>query len=223
MVRLDGGSSRSAANVQHHVVGGDLEADVADYEGMLAVSPARAVWEVACRHSLESGVVTADSALRAQPTLRTGLDALADRFSRFPGSGHGRTALRLADPRSDSVGESVTRVKFFRFGIPLPDLQHRVLDNDGNLVGISDFYWELHRHLGEFDGKVKYLKYLRPGESPSDRVFREKRREDRMRAGSRGMTRFDWASIMHPAVRRTMSELRAGLDQSRRLYVQLPA
>lgn len=223
LIRLDGGSSRSAANVQHHVSGSDLEEDVADYGGILAVSPARSVWEVACRHSLESGVVTADSALREQPALARGLDALADRFARFPGSGHGRTALRLADPRSESVGESVTRVKFFRFGIPIPELQHKVFDSAGNLVGIADFYWELYRHLGEFDGKVKYLKYLRPGESPTDCVFREKRREDRMRAGSQGMSRFDWASIMHPAVRRTMSELRAGLDQSRRLYVQLPA
>ena len=72
LIRLDGGSSRSAANVQHHVSGSDLEEDVADYGGILAVSPARSVWEVACRHSLESGVVTADSALREQPALARG-------------------------------------------------------------------------------------------------------------------------------------------------------
>jgi hypothetical protein len=223
LVRLDQGSSRSAASVRHHTVGVEIEADVAAYGNLLAVSPARAVWEVACRHSLESGVVTADSALRQQPDLRAAIDAMADRFARFPGSGHGRTALRLADPRSDSVGESVTRVKFFRYGVPMPELQYKVYDDHGDLVGISDFYWKECRHLGEFDGKVKYQKYLRDGETASDYVFREKRREDQMRAGSRGMSRFTWDMIMLPRVRRTMNELCCALEQSRRLYVRLPA
>ena len=48
-------------------------------------------------------------------------------------------------------------------------------------IGIADFYWKECRHLGEFDGKAKYEKYRRPGETAADCVFREKRREDRMR------------------------------------------
>lgn len=223
LVRLDSGSSRSAASVRHHVVGHDIDSDVAEYAGLLAISPARAVWEVACRHSLESGVVTADSALRQQPELALVLEDLAAQFARFPGSGHGRTAIRLADPRAASPGESVSRVQFYRFGIPKPDLQHKVYDAYGNLVGESDFYWEEFQHLGEFDGKVKYLKYLRPGESASDCVFREKRREDTMRAQSKGMSRFTWDMMMNPKVRRTMHDLQAALNQSKRLFVRRPA
>ena len=119
----------------------------------------------------------------------------------------------------------MTRVKFFRFGIPIPELQHKVFDSAGNLVGIADFYWELYRHLGEFDGKVKYLKYLRPGESPTDCVFREKRREDRMR-GRVARDEPLRLGLDHASRRaaNVMSETAvAGLDQSRRLYVQLPA
>jgi hypothetical protein len=127
--------------------------------------------------------------------------------------------MRLADGRSDSPGESVTRVQCYRFGIPMPEPQFHVVGPRGQLIGIADFYWEDFRHLGEFDGKVKYQKLLRPGESASDCVIREKRREDAMRAGSRGMTRFSWSDVMPRNARRTMSDLRAALDQSRRLYV----
>jgi hypothetical protein len=112
----------------------------------------------------------------------------------------------------------VTRVQFFRYGIPMPQLQYRVVDHNGVLVGIADFGWEEFRHLGEFDGKVKYQRLLRPGESPSDSVVREKRREDRMRASLRGMTRFTWASVMPDNARQTMVELRRAMDESYRLY-----
>jgi Transcriptional regulator, AbiEi antitoxin len=60
LVRLDHGAARQAARAKHHVVSQDIEDDLGAYDGIIAVSPARAVWEVACRSSLESGVVTAD-------------------------------------------------------------------------------------------------------------------------------------------------------------------
>ena len=77
----------------------------------------------------------------------------------------------------------------------MPELQHPVLDADGNLIGICDFYWEEDHHVGEFDGKVKYGRLLRPGESPGDAVFREKRREDRVRAQLFGMSRWVFADM----------------------------
>ena len=220
ILRLDQGSSRRVARTNHHVVTQDLAAELTEIAGLTAISPARSVWEVACRSSLEAGVVTADSALRLDPSLATAVAILADRFAYFPGSRQGRTAMELADPRSESPGESVTRVQFFRHGIPMPQPQYRVVDRNGVLAGIADFGWEEFRHLGEFDGKVKYEKFLRPGESPSDCVVREKRREDQMRAGLRGITRFTWASVMPDNSRRTMTELRQAMDQSYRLYVR---
>ncbi|HKX15468.1 MAG TPA: type IV toxin-antitoxin system AbiEi family antitoxin domain-containing protein [Propionibacteriaceae bacterium] len=220
ILRLDQGASRRKALTNNHVVLKDVEADLADHGGILAISPARAVWEVACRSSMESGVVTADSALRKTPELAVSIEELQERFAYFPGSRQGRLTLRFADARSDSPGESVTRVQFHHYGIPIPDLQHDVFDDRGPLIGTSDFYWEDCRHLGEFDGKIKYLKLLRAGESPSDCVFREKRREDAMRADLRGMTRFVWSMVMPDKARQTMTSLARALDQSYRLYVR---
>jgi Transcriptional regulator, AbiEi antitoxin len=220
LVRLDNGSTRTEAGIMHHGSRRDIEEELGLYDGILASIPARAVWEVGCRSSLEGGVVTADSALHQRPELKEALDALRDRFALFPGSVKGRTVIRLADGRSDSPGESVTRVQYYRYGIAIPDLQFDVIDDRGVLIGTADFYWDDFRHLGEFDGKMKYQKLLRPGESPSDCVFREKRREDAMRADARGMSRFVWSEVMPRNARRTMTQLRAALDQSRRLYVR---
>ena len=168
---------------------------------------------------LEGAVVTADAALHVDPALSEALEELRPRFARVPGSRTARVAMRLADHRSESPGESVTRVQFYRFDIPMPELQFPVYDASGRLIGRSDFGWDEFRHLGEFDGKWKYEKFLRPGESASDCVVREKRREDAMRADRRGMTRFVWSTVMPQRAARTMSELREALHQSRRLYV----
>jgi len=178
------------------------------------------VWEVACRSSLEGGVVSADSALHQNPKLREDIEQLQLRFAYFPGSGRGRLAIRLADPRAESPGESVTRVQFHRFGIPMPELQYRVVDHGGSLLGISDFYWGEQRHLGEFDGKIKYQRLLRPNETASECVIREKKREDAMRADLRGMSRFVWSEVMPQRASRTMTDLARALDQSYRLYVR---
>jgi hypothetical protein len=220
LVRLDRGASHHAAKANHHVVTQDIEDDLGIYDGVLAINPARAVWEVACRSSLESGVVTADSALHQDPLLREALEEMQQRFAYFPGSRSGRLAIKLADPRAETPGESVTRVQFHRYGIAIPELQYHVIDRNGVLVGISDFYWEECRHLGEFDGKIKYQRLLRPGETASECVIREKKREDAMRADFRGMSRFVWSEVMPQLARRTMADLAQALEQSHRLYVR---
>ena len=70
LVRLDGGSTRTEAGIVHHGTRRDIAKRSDQYDGILASVPARAVWEVACRSSLEGGVVTADSALHRSPESR---------------------------------------------------------------------------------------------------------------------------------------------------------
>ena len=101
------------------------------------------------------------------PGLREPIEELAERHHRYPDANRARLVIRLADGRSGSAGESVTRVQFYRYSVPKPDLQFEVRGRDGELLGFSDWGWARHRHLGAFDGKVKYLKYLREGETPS--------------------------------------------------------
>ena len=76
----------------------------------------------------------------------------------------------------------MSRVVFADHGIPMPIPQLEVFDGLGGFVARSDFGWEEERTLGEFDGRQKYGRLLlRPGQSPEDALFKEKRREDRLR------------------------------------------
>jgi hypothetical protein len=52
--------------------------------------------------------------------------------------------------------------------------------------------------VGEFDGRVKYGRLLRPGQDPGDAVFEEKRREDALRAEDWAVVRWTWADVERP-------------------------
>ena len=71
-----------------------------------------------------------------------------------------------------------------------------------------DFAWpELGLFL-EFDGKIKYQKLLKEGESPSDVVIREKRREELVcRLTGWRCIRIVWADLYRPE--RTAANIRA--------------
>jgi hypothetical protein len=104
----------------------------------------------------------------------------------------------MADGRADSPGESRSRHLFFAAGLPAPELQFTVLEH-GRLVGITDFAWQEHGLLGEFDGRVKYGRGLKPGQEPSDAVFAEKRREDLLREVTGfTMVRIIWSDLARP-------------------------
>ena len=103
-----------------------------------------------------------------------------------------------ADGRSESVGESRSRVILHRWKLAPSALQFEVHSRDGVLLGRSDFAWEVDRLLGEFDGRVKYGRLLRPGQQSGDAVFDEKRREDAIRDEDWGVVRWVWAELGRP-------------------------
>jgi len=223
LLRLDSGSTRGQVGIVHHRVVHDISKDLQEVAGFSVVSPARTVWEVASSSTLESGVCTADSALGRWPGLLDELITVGGSFSRRPGSRTARLAVQLADGRAASVGESLSRVLCYRYALPKPELQHAVHGEDGQLLAVTDFWWPDHAHVGEFDGKIKYGELLREGETPADAVFREKRREDAVRATGLGMTRWTWADITPDGAPAWLRRLGADLDRSRSLYARRAA
>jgi hypothetical protein len=146
--------------------------------------------------SAEAALVVLDSALHLQTTTPDELRSTYRLMQSWPGMRPLQVIVRMADAGGQSVGESRTRHLCYTFGLPAPLLQYEVFDDAGQLIGTTDFAWPEHRLLGEFDGKIKYGRYLRPGELPGDAVFREKRREDRLceQLGWR-MVRVVWADL----------------------------
>ena len=200
MTRLDGGSGRTQAGVRHHE-GVTVPGDLVRMDGRWVMNATRAAIETASLGSPESGLVTLDSLLHLGRGDRAGLDTTFEYMQHWPEMAHVGIAIQLADALPESVGESRSRWLFFAQGLPNPELQYHVYDGQGRLVGITDFGWPEHKLLGEFDGKVKYGRLLRPGEQPQDAVFREKRREDLLceTTGWR-MVRLIWADLYVPDV-----------------------
>ena len=107
--------------------------------------------------------------------------------------------LNQMDGRVESVGETRSLYLFWRQGLPRPELQFEVYDENGCLIAVLDFVWHRERVFGEFDGKVKYGRLLRKGEDPGDAVFREKKREDLVRSiTGYGCGRVVWRDLSFP-------------------------
>ncbi|RYJ03741.1 MAG: hypothetical protein EON52_17385, partial [Actinomycetales bacterium] len=188
LTRLDGRSGRTEAGVVFHE-GRLHETQCVEVDGRLVTEPARTALELGATSSMEAGVVLLSSALRLDLASKEELGELLDRdFARWKGTRVARLSLRLADGRLESVGEARSLVMMWRHGIPAPELQVEVLDHDGRVIGRSDFGWSSYRHLGEFDGLLKYGRLNPYAQDPGQQIEKEKVREDRMRATRRGMS-----------------------------------
>ncbi|TQN37513.1 hypothetical protein FHU33_4165 [Blastococcus colisei] len=166
--------------------------------GILATDVTRTVVDVARTVSFESAVVLSDRAVRTRDTSRERLSECLERMGSVPGSRQAARVIAFADPLSESVGESRSRVLLHRLGLPTPDLQVRVLRPDSSAIGRCDFGWRSHRTIGEFDGRIKYGRLLKPGQDPGDAVFHEKRREDELRDHRWEVARWTWDDLDSP-------------------------
>jgi very-short-patch-repair endonuclease len=110
-------------------------------------SMVRAVIDCARYLPLTEAVVIGDSAMRigvVDPSVGLEPAELDRRISGIsgPGSAKARRALRLLDPKAESVLESLFRVLIHLAGFPAPITQARLLDGRVRV----DFYWP-RRHL----------------------------------------------------------------------------
>ena len=118
-------------------------------------SAARTVIDLARTSSFTEGVVVTDSALHAGKTTKAELEGVIAYCRRWPGVTGARQAVAFSDARSESVLESIARVVFHEHGLPAPDLQVWVGDDDV-VIGRADFLWRRYRTIGEADGAIKY-------------------------------------------------------------------
>ena len=207
VLRLDGGPGRVCGDVVYHA-GAWSPDDVWQLGDRLLTSPARAAVETASIASTEAGLVVLDSVLDLDLAGVADLAAAYTSMGGWPFTQHLQVAMRLVRRGAQSVGESRARFLCWHQGLPEPELQFEVRDADGVLLGTTDMAWPEHRLLGEFDGRVKYGRLLRPGESPGDAVFREKKREDRIREATGWLfVRLVWADLYQP--RATADRIRA--------------
>ena len=178
-----------------------------EVDGLHLTSASRTVVDVARSADFAAALTIADAALRTRLCTTDDLDAeLAEVGSRARGRVAASHVVRLADGRSESPGESLSRARMWELGLPQPRLQLVLVDADGT-YGRSDFGWP--GVMGEFDGKLKYVSDEIAGTTSQDVVWREKLREDRIRRHSR-VVRWTWDDALRGrAMARKLAE--AGL------------
>lgn len=162
-------------------------------DGITVTSVARTLVDVGRHLGFEQAVVVADAALWRKLVTREELDIALAAARRRPGAPAARRALAFARWGAQSVGESRSRVAMMLAGVPTPILQWAVPTAAG-LVH-ADFGWPQHRTFGEFDGREKYGRLVRPGQTAGDVVYAEKRREDAMRDEDLRGVRWGWDDI----------------------------
>lgn len=186
----------------------------ASRHGVAITSAARTVVDLARVRRLADGVVIADSALRKGHVSLAGLGAVLDDCRGWPGIDEARRVIELADPGSESVLESMSRVAMHEQGLPAPRTQVVVSDADGPFARV-DFLWEQFGVIGEADGLAKY----EPDGWRSTReiVRAEKRREERLFDAGFEVVRWTWAEARNPQrlARRLRAAFTRGLERRR--------
>lgn len=155
-------------------------------------SVARTVVDLARTSSFRAAVVTADSALHSKQTTRAGLESVITDCARWPGIKEARRVVAFGDGRAESALESLSRAVFHEHGLPPPELQAWV-GNEEEVIGRADFLWSACRTVGEADGALKYA-------DPS-RALRQLRRDARLRAAGFEVVHFTWDEITRTPAR----------------------
>lgn len=202
--RYDGGG-RSSPGVRRETWGHD-SAQRMRIGAITLVTPARAALELARLQDTPAALATLDAVQSIRVPLRARLlrSDLDGELHRLGSRQRGRLAaiVEASSGLSGSFGESMARGVILLLGFTAPLLQHRVVDSQGDMF--PDFTWpdggpSGQGLFGEFDGKAKYTREEFTHGDPGEVVFREKRREDRLRATGAGVVRILWSHVMNHA------------------------
>lgn len=169
--------------------------DVVDHAGVRFTSVARTVADVALLGDLRTAVVVADAALR-RGVPRQRLVRAVGGTAHDRGRATASLVLDLADGRSGSPAESLTRVVFRELGLPAPVLQQTFVV-DGLRYDV-DFWFPEQGVIVEVDGRAKYTQdRYRNGRSATEVFIDEKRRHERLLTvpGVRWIIRLEWRDL----------------------------
>ncbi|WP_156374054.1 type IV toxin-antitoxin system AbiEi family antitoxin domain-containing protein [Cellulomonas sp. Leaf334] len=181
---------RSRPGVTRRSCSGHL--DVVEVDGVRRSSVSRTVVDLARSVPFVSGLAAADHALRRRLTTVEELRSTVESLGPARGVRAARRVLEHTSGLAESPGESLSRGRMIELRLPSPVLQHRLGDRDG-AIGRVDFWWPELRLVGEFDGRLKYqVDGIADERRVEDRLWAEKLREDRLRAGGARVVRWTW-------------------------------
>jgi hypothetical protein len=196
--RTDGKAARrEAGKVQHRGVLPQDQVEVVN--GVPVSSAARCAVEMTTIADVESALVTVNGLLHSGQLTAPELAAMAHDTRHWPESLSANLVARLADPRLESAGESRTAYLCWVQHLPQPTPQVDILDEHGDKWARVDFAWPEYGVFLEFDGREKYRRFRREGETLEQFLMREKTREEKIcQLTGWVCIRITWADLSTP-------------------------
>jgi hypothetical protein len=130
------------------------EGDIQDRNGIRLTSPARTWCDLATMLTLLELVAAGDYLIHWELPMvtRAGLARMAEAFIGRRGVRRIREALALLDDRAESPPESMLRAIIVLGGLPVPTINHSIVDTTTGKTVRPDFLFEEHRTLLEYQG-----------------------------------------------------------------------
>jgi len=164
-----------------------LESDVIMRRGFRTTSPMRTVCDLGSRADRVESVVAVDMALRGGLVDLPTLERHVERHPGQKGIKRLRSAVRLADPRTESPMETRLRIQLVRARLPRPYVQVELHDAAGKFIGRVDLYYPDRRLAIEYDG-----------ENHKERLVSDLRRQNALVNAGYHLLRFTVADLRAP-------------------------
>lgn len=133
--------------------------DVVVMDGLVVTTPLRTAWDVGRFSRRDDAIGGLDALLRLGAFDRDELVAGVERFRRQRGVVQLRALAPLADPRAESPGESVLRLRWLDLErLPPPELQVPIHTRDGRLLYRLDLGVPELRFFVEYDGEEHHTR-----------------------------------------------------------------
>lgn len=166
-------------------------------DGIAVLDLARTAVDIAREHGSPYGEVACDAAMRKGVT-RAQLIAAYEIMTCWPYVTRVRAAVDYADPRAESVAETLGRLLVDGLGLGDVDPQFPVRLRNGRVVW-GDL--RIGCHFFEVEGRIKLVSVAEGGvatESPADVAWKLKRRERDLRDVGLGMSQIFWSDFFPP-------------------------
>jgi hypothetical protein len=144
------------------------EDDIVHIGGVRVTSPLRTTADLLCLLARREALAAADAMMRLHGFAVADIRRLLVRYFRRRGVIQARSLASLVDGRSESTGESWTRLVIVDHGLPAPQLQHWV-DVEGVPTYRLDLAYPHARIAIEYDGEAHHTR-------PADRRRDDERR-----------------------------------------------
>ena len=181
---------------------------VTELFGLPVTTVPRTVMDIARTTGFMDGVVAADSALRSHAAIKVEFAVILESCAQWRGVVRARRVIGFADARAESALESVARVRFAQFKIPVPALQANINGAQG-FIGRADFCWHEYRTIAEADGALKYEDRAR------ERARAQLARDEKFHDAGWETFHFTWREIYHEP-QPTIDRLRRAFARRRR-------